>query len=716
MLFAGVACATAPTLRAQEPEPTDAEEIVVVGARLPRATQDVAATVGVISNDDLVATLASRTSDIVRYTPGVSVTEGGTRFGESDFTIRGLSGNRVLLLIDGIPVADQFAIGDFSNATQDYVVPDAISRVEILRGPASALFGSDALGGVVAVLTRDPAEFLGGEQSRVMTSASASSADASDVLSASAGLGGEKLAGLLQVARLDGHEMDHAAPGPTDDLNRTRESGLAKVTYALDGGGRLRLRVDGFDENVDSNLHSVLGYGQRYANTTSLTGNDERKRWTTAIGYDFGSEAPVVDAGRIDVYDGHTRVEQLTNELRMKAVPAVAIDREFDYEQDIWGVVGDFERRFATGDVEHRLGWGAAFDRRAVEESRNGLQTDLVTGGTTNVLLGESLPVRDFPKSTISELGVYAYDEISIAAVTLIPALRFDDYSMNARPDAMYRADNPVTTAVDVNETSLSPKLGLLYHATDAATLFMQYAHGFRAPPFADVNIGLDNPRFNYRAIPNPDLKSEKSDGLELGARFASARVHASASLYGADYDDFIESKVNLGPDPVTGVLIFQSQNVAKARIYGAEFDSDVDLDPYVHGVSIGAAGNWTRGENRDTHEPLNTVDPPEIVLHARWAARDSLALALMSTLVGGQHRVDESKGDLFQPGSFATVDVLATWKPIARVRIDAGVFNLFDETYWRWSAVRGRPEGDPMLGALSAPGRYGSVSLHVDL
>jgi hemoglobin/transferrin/lactoferrin receptor protein len=273
-----------------------------------------------------------------------------------------------------------------------------------------------------------------------------------------------------------------------------------------------------------------------------------------------------------------------------------------------------------------------------------------------------------------------------------------------------------VTTAVDVNETSLSPKLGVLYHATDAATLFLQYAHGFRAPPFADVNIGLDNPRFNYRAIPNPDLKSEKSDGLELGARFASARVHASASLFGADYDDFIESKVNLGPDPVTGVLIFQSRNVAQARIYGAEFDSDVDLDPYVRGVSIGAAGNWTHGENRDTHKPLDSVDPPELVLHARWAARDSFALALMTTLVAGAHRVDQSNANLFQPESFATVDVLATFEPMSHVRFDAGVFNLFDATYWRWSAVRGRPQGDPMIPALSAPGRYGSVSLHVDL
>lgn len=71
-----------------------------------------------------------------------------------------LSGNRVTTLVDGVPVADQFDVDSFSNAGQDYLIPDAISRVEILHGPASTLFGSDALGGVIAVLTRDPEEYL----------------------------------------------------------------------------------------------------------------------------------------------------------------------------------------------------------------------------------------------------------------------------------------------------------------------------------------------------------------------------------------------------------------------------------------------------------------------------------------------------------------------------------------------------------------------------
>ena len=86
-------------------EDSTIEQILVVGARLPLPAQDVAATVDIISRDELLESLVVRTSDMVRYIPGVSLSQGGTRFGDSDFTIRGLSGNRVMQLIDGIPVA-----------------------------------------------------------------------------------------------------------------------------------------------------------------------------------------------------------------------------------------------------------------------------------------------------------------------------------------------------------------------------------------------------------------------------------------------------------------------------------------------------------------------------------------------------------------------------------------------------------------------------------
>lgn len=98
------------------------EEIIVVGARLPRPVQDVIGTVDVITRQDLTDSLTVDLADTVRYTPGVSVANADPRFGAAEFTIRGLSGNRVLSLMDGVRINDQFDIGAFANAGQDYLI------------------------------------------------------------------------------------------------------------------------------------------------------------------------------------------------------------------------------------------------------------------------------------------------------------------------------------------------------------------------------------------------------------------------------------------------------------------------------------------------------------------------------------------------------------------------------------------------------------------
>src|SRR3546814_3458082 len=92
--------------------------------------------------------------------PGVEVVSEGNRFGTRGFSIRGLEGNRVRIVVDGVPLADAYSIGQFASAGRDLVDLEAVERVEIQRGPASTLYGSDALAGVVAFRTLDPEALL----------------------------------------------------------------------------------------------------------------------------------------------------------------------------------------------------------------------------------------------------------------------------------------------------------------------------------------------------------------------------------------------------------------------------------------------------------------------------------------------------------------------------------------------------------------------------
>ena len=134
--------------------------VQVTATRTERAIVDVAASVDVIDRERLDQTLARDIKDLVRYEPGVSVTSSVGRFGLGGFRIRGLDGNRVRIQTDGIAVSDAFLIGSYANANRNFVDLDTLKQVEIVRGPASALYGSDALGGVVAFVTRDPVDYL----------------------------------------------------------------------------------------------------------------------------------------------------------------------------------------------------------------------------------------------------------------------------------------------------------------------------------------------------------------------------------------------------------------------------------------------------------------------------------------------------------------------------------------------------------------------------
>jgi hemoglobin/transferrin/lactoferrin receptor protein len=299
----------------------------------------------------------------------------------------------------------------------------------------------------------------------------------------------------------------------------------------------------------------------------------------------------------------------------------------------------------------------------------------------------------------------------------VIPALRADYYRLSPHADDLYREDNPLAPVVGLDDVSLSPKLGLTRGFGEAVTAYFQYSHGFRAPPPEDVNIGLDIPLLNIRAVPNPDLQPETSNGYELGLRWNGTALTLSAAGYWTDYDDFIESKVNLGADPDSGVILFQSQNVARARIYGTELAATVragGLTSRLEGWSARLAAAWSHGEDLERNEPLNSVDPGGAVLSlayeppaGRWRGE------LVGTTVAAKRRVDRSRVDLYGTRSYATLDLLAQVDLGHGLWLNVGAFNLTGREYIEWADVRGRPEGDPLIPYYTRPGRSATVTLH---
>ena len=689
------------------------EEVVVVANKHERSRREITANVSVFDDEDFRFELASSIADIFRYAPGIDYESDRSRFGAESINIRGIAGNRVAILLDGVPVSDQFDVGSFSNATRDLVNAGFVQNIEVLHGPASALYGSSAIGGVVAMKTIDPRHLARqrGHGGRFVSNwrdddssltATAMHAVASDSLALLAGLSGA-----------DGHESEASAADTNLDRRDFRNrSALIKLAAIDDLGNNWRATLYRKEGDVHSDATSMLGSG-RFRSTTALVGDDEYETDIVSLEYEFTAENRIADDGVFRAWYQASDFAQRTYDERALAARPVTIERLFSFRQNAVGLEANLQKTILIGQVSHRLSYGLEARHRETEEYRDGLETALEDGAQTNVLLGEVFPLRDFPISETDEWGAFLEDTISLGRWSLTAALRADHYEMRPTVDAMYAADYPFAEPVSISEFELSPKAGLVYELGPSSEVYLQYSHGFRAPPYEDANISLDLPLFNVRAVPNPDLRSERSDGFDAGVRWRGTSGSAYLSVFRTEYTDFIESKVRLGPDPDSGRILFQSQNIASATIEGIEAGADVDMTFVAEGLTLQGGLFIARSENLDTGQPLNSVGPPQGVASVNWQSPGNrLRASLRGTFTDDWSARDETGGELFEAPGHAVLDLYLAVRLGTGLTLRAGAMNLTDKTYWAWTDVRGLAPDDPVIPYLSHPGRRFSVGI----
>ena len=691
------------------------EQIVVVAHKDERSVREIAASVTVLSRADLNAELATSIGDVFRYVPGVDYEAAGTRFGTEGINIRGIGGNRVAILVDGVPLSDQFDTGSFSNATRDFIDAGLIQGIEVLHGPASALYGSAAIGGVVAVRTPDPADIVGGVGAGGDVLGTWRGADDSLHGQAMAAFAGESLGFLVGYSRRDGEQVDSAAaPDRLDTRDYERDTALVKLVADNRFGHTFRASVVRQEGRTQSALESMLGSG-RFRSTTALEGDDYQRLDVVNLAYEFGAAEGWIDTGVLRGFWQQADIDQYTLDERAAARTPVSIDRYFSYDQDIRGIELNLWKNIAGKRVTHRLGVGVEARERRTEEFRDGLSTDLATGAQTNVLLGEVFPLRDFPISDTTETAAFIEDTMSFGERwTIIAAVRADRYELQPDVDAMYLEDYPDYETTSLDESDVSPKFGVIYSVTPGVEAYLQYSHGFRAPPYSDANVSLELPLFGVRAVPNPDLKSESSNGFDFGLRWHGLRSTARISAFHTSYENFIETKANIGFDPVSGFVLFQSRNIEDTTIEGLELAWNArfgDMEQF----ALDGSAYLARGDNDVTGEPINSVGPPQAVVGFTWlSANQNRQLRLRGTFTDAYDRLDETAGELFKPAGHAVFDLYLTQKMGGNAVVRAGVHNLTDRTYWNWSDVRGLAPNDPVIPYLAQAGRTASVSLQL--
>lgn len=696
------------------------DEVTVTATRLETRIGDVPATVSSYSSERINTLLAQDIKDLVRFEPGVSVRSSPVRFtaaasstgrdGNSGFNVRGLEGNRVLIQVDGVRTPDAYSFGAQSVGRGDYVDLDILKSVEIVRGPASALYGSDGLAGSVSFITKDPADVLGADRNGSL-GASASYASADEQFSQSV-LGAARLGALetlVAYTHRDGEGQETRGSNDAANIDRTTanpedskaNSVLAKAVYSFNDANRLRLTFDHRDRDVDWTVLSAIGKPPLTSTSTlGLIAWDEVDRDRVALDYSFDGESDALRGAQVAVYYQDTNTRQYAAEDRNTA-PDRTRDTTFDTE--VRGANLQLMSNFTTGSIEHGLVYGLDYSTTRTQSVRNG----------TVPPIGESFPSHGFPNTDHTLAGAFVQDEVRIGRWSFFPALRWDYYEIDPENDPLFVAAVPAGQ----DDTHLTPKLGVMVRVNEQVSLFANAAAGFKAPAPSQVNNGFTNPIQNYRSESNPDLKPETSETIELGARARSGRWSATVAAFAGRYEDFIEQVQNGGTFAPDDPAVFQYVNLTEAKIYGAEASGRVELGA---GFAVNAAASFARGDSKldGVETPLPSVEPFKLVSGLEWHNT--------ADRVGGQAYVTYSDRkslsragvtctpSCFIPDSFVVADVVGWWNITDAMVLRAGVFNVTDEKYWWWGDVRGLSSASTVADAYSQPGRNASMSLSV--
>ena len=694
------------------------QTITVTATRLPTAVENVPATVTVIDEEQIADQLAGNTRDLVRFEPGVSVPRSPARFGaalgatgrdvNSGFTIRGIGGNRVLIQVDGIRVPDGFSFGAQLTGRGDYVDLGIVRSVEILRGPASALYGSDGLAGAVSFQTSDPEDLLS-DGRNVTGMLRAGYASSSDEFSETALLAGRSGAwsALVSYTRRDGGELENQGTNDTSDATRTTPNPqdtrsnfvLGKIVFAPNDQHRLRLTAEYGDGRIFTDVLSG-----RSATVLDLYGRDTTERKRVSLDWRYNGDG-AIDFAQIAIYWQDSKNYQFTFEDRNPADDRTRINT---FENEVIGASAEARAGFATGAIGHNIVFGGDISRTYQEGLRDG----------TVPPAGETFPTRAFPETDYTLAGLFIGDEISFGggAFTLHPALRFDHYDLNAQNDPLL----PGFVGADQSGSRVTPRIGAVWQVGRGISLYGNYAQGFKSPSPSQVNQffqNLTSPFFSYVSLPNPDLGPETSETWEAGIRYQGPIASASLTGFVGRYDDFISQEQVGGSGTIADPIIFQFINLNRVEIEGIEGRAALN---FPSGFNADFAFAWATGDvvqPDGTAAPLSSIDPLKLVLGVDYRAPGGRFGGNLYLTHADRKALARTAGlsctpSCFRPAASTVLDATAFFRINDNFTLRAGLFNITDESYAYWSDVAGLASTSTVTDAYTQPGRNFRVSL----
>jgi hemoglobin/transferrin/lactoferrin receptor protein len=692
-------------------------DVTVSATRSPRKVDDVPSSVSVITGATIQKEGARNLKDVFRNELDVTVPVGPTRFGvggaatgrggQEGVNIRGLGGNQVLMLVDGIRIPNGFSFGPFSTGRGDFLDIDGLKSVEVLRGPASTQYGSDGLAGAVTFKTLDPSDLLARGQN-VGGFARVGYASIDQAGSGTLAVAGknEKWQAMILGSYRQGHETDNQANNDAKDIDRTTPNPvdynnrylLGKAILTIDAAQQLGLTIESQRRSQHTKVFSARAAAPVLPRSiTDLTTQDTIERDRLSLEHHYNNvNAAWIQSAETRVYWQDAKVNQYATEQRKRSPERI---RDNTFRTQVVGLATQFQTNL-TGWVNQRLSYGLDLSQAHINALRDG----------TFAPYGSKFPSRPFPDTTYTLGGAFFQSEIELGAVSVIPGVRFDRYAINPSTKGYENL-----SLASLSGQAVTPRIGAVWRLAPSFSPYAQLARGFRAPTPEQVNNGFANLASGYTSVGNPGLKPEYADSLEIGFRGKSHGLRYSLAGFENRYQNFISQEVIGGGGRPSNPTIYQYVNLTNAKIQGVVAQLEVKVGQRWT-VQTGAA--YLKGDSQmnGVNAPINSVQPFKAMLGLQYDAGEWGGQAtVLYSAAKDPSRIAAGTTSQFASPDYTVLDLGVYWKPSPNLTVNANLNNALDTKYWRWSDVSGLTENSRIADAYTAAGRTVQVSLRYD-
>ena len=703
-----------------EDDDTDTLKISVTGTRSPREVKDVPASVSVIEKEDIDSRGISDLRDLFKYDAGVSIMSNSrgyfNSYGQNSVNIRGMDRNRVLMQRDDINLPARYTFSeDFGRG--DYVDLSTLKAVEIFKGPASSLYGSEALGGVVSYRSLYPEDLLKGDDEfalEVPFTHDGSSKKTSGTTRIALRDDQSGLEGIVVATKSYGEEENVKAQKKyIDDSEINKLNFYTNIVKNLDDYSRFNVIY----ETVSTNRITSQATDTLSSSHSSIDEDVDIDRWMAQVGYEFDNPDSELffDYAKVNSYKQYARwddrswVEYPAGVSRYTGLPTAAksVYNDYYYKDDSEGINIQLRSDSSSGGWNHSFTYGMDYSDTFNSRPRKKFTTE--SGATTEET------IKDAPDANTSKYGFYLQDSLKFdrnEKVELIAGLRYDKYKIKAKSDASYVATvdgvgvtNPIA---NLDTSTINPSLSLIYKLSPDLSAYGKYATAFRAPTFAELNQAHGNRMSGYYFISNPDLKPETSNNYEVGLKGDYEKVDFSLVGFLSKYDDLIERTVRFDgtgcPSYFSTCMVYQANNVDEAEIYGWEFSSEYNFNEREDGISLISSLAYSHGNDQDD-KPLESIEPFKAILGLKYTLPNNKMTVELINTYAGKPRTSSALGQ--NPAeSYSVLDFIGNFNVNERLAFDIGVYNLNDKRYFNYSTVKGMDASEADINRFSEPGR----------